>query len=232
MLSDIIDRPSPNHDERNAAISLIVLHYTGMETAGAAIDRLCDPAAKVSAHYVVDEAGKVFRLVDERARAFHAGISHWRGTDNVNGISVGIEIVNRGHFWGYTDFPAPQIARVIALTQNIAQRHGVLPHNVVGHSDIAPARKDDPGERFPWAALAAAGLAIAPAPKGLMLTTPPSYEGSLIALRQIGYLVDLAAPIAAVLAFQRRFAPHLLGHGLSPETQAAIAYVAARVPPA
>ncbi|MEO5866412.1 MAG: N-acetylmuramoyl-L-alanine amidase, partial [Sphingomonas sp.] len=150
----MIDQPSPNFDDRLLPVSMIVLHYTGMQDARSAIDRLCDPAAKVSAHYVVDEDGSIHRLVGEDKRAWHAGRSRWRGVEDVNSASVGIEIVNPGHEFGYRPFAEEQIDALIPLVAEIKERHGITRGNVVGHSDVAPSRKQDPGELFPWARLA------------------------------------------------------------------------------
>ena len=161
----IIQKPSPNFDDRTLPISRLILHYTGMETGAAAIERLCDSnpdqGAKVSAHYVVEEDGQVFQLVDEDKRAWHAGVSEWQGETNLNSASIGIEIVNGGHDWpdkdgGLPDYPDVQIKAVIALCKDILKRRGAL--TVLGHSDIAPARKQDPGEHFPWEFLAAHGV--------------------------------------------------------------------------
>lgn len=157
----ILDHPSPNRDSRDGnAVSMLVLHYTGMESGEAAIARLCDPAAKVSSHYVVEEDGRIFALVPEAMRAWHAGVSYWRGLRNLNGISVGIEIVNPGHEFGYRAFPDAQMQSVINLSRDIVQRHGIAPEMVVGHSDIAPLRKIDPGELFDWEALAREGIGM------------------------------------------------------------------------
>ena len=147
----IEDLPSPNCDERpggEAAIDMLILHYTGMQTAQAAIDRLRDPAAKVSSHYVVDEDGRILRLVPERLRAFHAGISFWRGRRVLNDVCIGIEIVNPGHEWGYRPFPAAQMDAVRALCLEILGRHAIPARNVIGHSDVAPNRKQDPWASF------------------------------------------------------------------------------------
>ena len=160
-----IDRPSPNFDVRSLPVQIIVLHYTGMASAQAAIERLADPAAKVSAHWLVTEDGQIVRMVDESHRAWHAGKSLWRGITDVNSASVGIEIVNPGHDFGYRAFPDAQMAAVEALVAAAVQRFNIDPANVVGHSDVAPARKSDPGELFDWARLARAGLAM-PVPAG------------------------------------------------------------------
>lgn len=155
----MIERPSPNHDDRGgAAVSILMIHYTGMQSAGAALDRLCDAAAKVSCHYLIDEDGTGYRLVAEERRAWHAGAGSWRGQENVNARSIGIELVNPGHEWGYRPFPAAQMAALKALGQEIVRRHGIAAFDVIGHSDSAPARKTDPGELFDWAGLAAAGV--------------------------------------------------------------------------
>lgn len=198
-----IERPSPNFDVRKLPVQMVVLHYTGMTSAEAAIDRLADPAAKVSAHWVVTEDGQVVRMVDEANRAWHAGKSWWRGVTDVNSTSIGIEIVNPGHEFGYRPFPEAQMAAVEALVAAAVQRHGILPANVVGHSDVAPARKEDPGELFDWPRLARAGLAM-PVPLGGF---DPGWTdaGTLAALARYGY--DATEPEAAVVAFQRRFRP-------------------------
>jgi N-acetylmuramoyl-L-alanine amidase len=161
-LPDPIDRPSPNQDARpeGRAIDMLLLHYTGMESASAALARLCDPAAKVSAHYMIDEDGTNYRLVAEERRAWHAGISAWEGERNVNDRSIGIELVNPGHEFGYRAFPEPQMAMLIRLARAILFRHKIEPWRVLGHSDVAPIRKQDPGELFPWARLAEAGIGL------------------------------------------------------------------------
>ncbi len=146
---------SPNFDERGAApIDILLLHYTGMETAEAALSRLCDAEAKVSAHYFIDEAGDITQLVPEDMRAWHAGQSFWSGERDINARSIGVELVNPGHEFGYQDFPQPQIEALIELAKDVLTRHDIPFFRVLGHSDVAPARKTDPGERFPWAKLA------------------------------------------------------------------------------
>jgi N-acetylmuramoyl-L-alanine amidase len=154
---DSIDAPSPNFDARSAPPDMIVLHYTGMRTGAEALARLRDPEAKVSAHYVIEEDGRVFHLVPEERRAWHAGLSCWRGQRDVNGASVGLEIVNPGHEFGYRPFPDAQVAAVIALVGDIRSRWTIEDRCIVGHADVAPDRKEDPGELFPWKALADAG---------------------------------------------------------------------------
>ncbi len=154
------DAPSPNFDARPGGVDILVMHYTGMQSCAAAVDRLRDPESRVSSHYVVDEDGLVYRLVPEELRAWHAGVSYWRGRRLLNDTSIGIEIVNPGHEWGYRAFPARQIAAVVALSQGLLARWPIPAGNVVAHSDIAPDRKQDPGELFPWAHLAAQGIGL------------------------------------------------------------------------
>ena len=156
---DYIDAPSPNFEPRKGPPDMIVLHYTGMPTGDAALARLCDSAAKVSSHYLVEEDGRVFRLVPEERRAWHAGVASWKGERDINGRSVGIEIVNPGHEFGYRPFPEAQVVAVIALLGEVRSRWQVVEGDIIGHSDVAPERKDDPGELFPWKRLAQAGMA-------------------------------------------------------------------------
>jgi len=154
---DFIDAPSPNFDARTAPPDILVLHYTGMETGEGALARLRDPEARVSSHYLVEEDGRVFRMVPEERRAWHAGRSFWRGQRDVNAASIGVEIVNPGHEFGYRPFPEAQMAAVTALVADIRTRWTIEDRNIVGHSDVAPDRKIDPGELFPWRRLAEAG---------------------------------------------------------------------------
>ena len=154
---DIIPAPSPNFNERAGPPDILLLHYTGMESGEAAIARLRDPEAKVSSHYVVEEDGRIFTLVAEERRAWHAGVSFWKGERDINGRSIGIEIVNPGHEFGYRPFPDAQIAAVIALATDIRTRWMIADGDIIGHSDVAPNRKIDPGELFPWKTLAQAG---------------------------------------------------------------------------
>ena len=207
----MIFKPSPNFAPRESQVEFLVLHYTGMPTAQAAIDLLCDQAAEVSAHYVVDEDGAITQLVEEQNRAWHAGLSCWRGRSALNDASIGIEIVNPGHDWGYRAFPQAQIAAVITLCQGILARHPIPARNVVAHSDIAPTRKRDPGELFPWPALAAKNIGI--------WTDEFAANGDLPAdLASLGY--DITQPLAAVItAFQRHFLPqNLTGEAAAPTT--------------
>ncbi len=204
---EMIERGSPNFDERASAVSMIVLHYTGMPDAEQALDRLTSPDSKVSAHYLIDEEGRIFALVDESMRAWHAGKSRWRGITDVNSASVGIEIVNPGHEFGYRPFPDEQIAALIPLVASIKERHGIGRGNVVAHSDVAPARKEDPGELFPWEALARRRLAL-PSPTRDLIDPFWTDAGFLLALERFGY--DVTDPQKAVIAFQRRFRPDLI----------------------
>ena len=153
----MIEAPSPNFNARRAPPDMIVLHYTGMPTGEAALQRLCDPQAEVSAHYLIEEDGRVFRLVPEERRAWHAGVSWWKGETDINSASIGIEIVNPGHEFGYRAFPEPQIDAVIGLLDDIRSRWTIANDRIVGHSDVAPDRKTDPGELFPWKRLAQEG---------------------------------------------------------------------------
>ena len=220
----IIEAPSPNQDDRpdGTPIDMLVLHYTGMRTGAEAIDRLRDPAAKVSSHYVVEEDGRIFRLVPEARRAAHAGASQWRGHAALNARSVGIEIVNPGHEWGYRDFPALQMAAVCELCLDILGRHPIPPRNVVGHSDIAPDRKQDPGELFDWPGLAANGVGLWPQAD----PAPAPAEETLPLLGAIGYRTDLPLPVL-VTAFQRHWLPGRADGIADAETRARIAAVAA-----
>jgi N-acetylmuramoyl-L-alanine amidase len=201
---EIIDTPSPNFDERKLPITMIVLHYTGMQDAASAIDRLSDPKARVSAHYLIAEDGQIVRMVDESKRAWHAGRSYWRKVTDVNSASIGIEIVNPGHEFGYRPFPVAQIDALIPLMQQITLRYKITRGNVVGHSDVAPARKDDPGELFPWERLARLRLAL-PSPTKNLMDPHWTDGGFLLALERFGY--DVTDPLAAIRAFQRRFRP-------------------------
>jgi N-acetylmuramoyl-L-alanine amidase len=203
----MIETPSPNFDDRALPVTMLVLHYTGMPDAASAIQWLANPQSRVSAHYVVMEDGQIVHMVDEAKRAWHAGRSHWRGIDDVNSASIGIEIVNPGHEWGYRPFPDAQIDALIPLVHDIVERHHISRGNVVGHSDVAPARKQDPGEYFPWAKLARLRLAL-PRPTQHLLDPQWSDGGFMLALERFGY--DIAEPEAAVRAFQRRFRPELI----------------------
>jgi N-acetylmuramoyl-L-alanine amidase len=216
-MEGMIDSPSPNFDARDQAISMVVLHYTGMQDAESAIARLRDPAARVSAHYLIAEDGQILRMVDEANRAWHAGLSYWRGVSGVNACSVGIEIVNPGHEYGYRPFTDEQMESLIPLLADIVDRHQIPRANIVGHSDVAPARKQDPGELFDWARLARHGLAVARPSRDLI---DPHWTdgGFLLALERYGY--DVREPQKAVIAFQRRFRPEMLDGTIDGECRA------------
>ncbi len=219
MTPAIRELPSPNQDDRPAGvpIDMLILHYTGMRSAREAIDRLRDPAAKVSSHYVVDEDGFVLHMVPEARRAYHAGVSFWRGQIELNGRSIGIEIVNPGHEWGYRDFPVLQLAAVCDLCLAILSRHSIPARNIVAHSDVAPDRKQDPGEKFDWEGLAQNGVGVWPTGVPDLGTTAgvrdaAGLRGVRAALADIGYRVAaegaLDPALATVLrAFQRHWRP-------------------------
>lgn len=221
---EILETPSPNFDDRGRDVDTVIVHYTGMVSGTAALERLCEPAAKVSAHYLVEEDGRVYQLVPEEKRAWHAGVSSWRGEADTNARSIGIEIVNPGHEFGYRDFPDAQIASVIGLLRAIKGRHNIAPARVLGHSDVAPNRKEDPGELFPWGRLAKEGLALAPFSGEADVSI--AYEDALTALGNIGYDLSSGGHAAPLLAFQRRFCPEALGQGFNPLTKAALLSIA------
>jgi N-acetylmuramoyl-L-alanine amidase len=226
----IRDLPSPNQDDRPAdtPIDMLILHYTGMRSAQEAIDRLRDPQARVSAHYVVDQDGAVLRLVPEERRAFHAGVSYWRGHRGLNARSIGIEMVNPGHEWGYRDFPVLQLAAVCDLCLAILARHPIPPRNVVAHSDVAPERKQDPGEKFDWKSLAENGVGLWPenvCGRGAGIS---SMQQVRTALAEIGYDVNDAsdAVLTAVLrAFQRHWRQEAVTGEADPGTLARLVAV-------
>jgi N-acetylmuramoyl-L-alanine amidase len=199
----IVEAPSPNFDARRAPPDMVVLHYTGMKSADDAVARLRDPEARVSAHYVVDEDGSILRLVAEERRAWHAGKGVWQGETDCNAASIGVEIVNPGHEWGYRDFPDVQIAAVIALLDDVRARWAIADARIIGHSDLAPDRKQDPGERFPWKRLAEArhGLWFEPAMERVAALGVPLSPGD----EGIGVTV-LSAGL------------HRLGYGVTPRT--------------
>jgi N-acetylmuramoyl-L-alanine amidase len=226
---DIRERPSPNHGDRGEPpnmrpINMLVLHYTGMQSAADALDRLCDPAARVSAHYLVEEDGAVWRLVPEERRAFHAGVSCWQGERDLNHVSIGIEIVHPGHEWGYRAFPEAQMAAVELLCRDSVARRRIPAYRVVGHSDIAPDRKADPGELFDWPRLARAGIGLwPPGAAGLERRRGRGVgvvhrTAALADLARIGYCVSTAAERVALAAFQRRFRPERWDGLLDAET--------------
>lgn len=195
-------RPSPNHGPRVAGkpVDILLLHYTGMISEEAALTWLTSPQSQVSAHYFVGEDGRIVQMVDEAARAWHAGQSFWAGESDVNSRSIGIEIANPGHEFGYRSFPRAQIAAVIALCRDILSRHAIPPRRVLAHSDVAPLRKEDPGELFPWGELAAAGI-------GHWVMPALVVAGSVLRLGDSG---------AAVVDLKQRFRAY--GYGLGAES--------------
>lgn len=212
--------PSPNVDERiGGPPDIILLHYTGMETAEAALERLRDPVARVSSHYFVHENGNIVQMVPEAKRAWHAGVSSWGGVTDINSRSIGIEIVNPGHDFGYPDFPIRQIAAVIALCRGILARRAIPRDRVLAHSDVAPARKQDPGEKFPWKLLAESGVGlwVEPLPITDWLSLVPGDTGATVlelqaSLVEFGYGLQVTgdydeATRIVVTAFQRHFRP-------------------------
>jgi len=198
----LVDRLSPNSDSRGPApIDILVLHYTGMPSGEAALARMCDPAAKVSAHYMIEEDGTVYALVPEEMRAWHAGVSYWAGARDINARSIGIELVNPGHEFGYRPFPPAQIGTLIELAKAILARHPIPAWRVLGHSDVAPMRKDDPGELFPWKELAEGGIGLWPGENA-----DPGEAKVAGLLAHYGY--DPEAPLEkTITAFQRHFRP-------------------------
>ena len=206
---------SPNYGIRPEGVKIdtLLLHYTGMKTGQEALDRLCDSQAQVSAHYLVEEDGRVFQMVDEENRAWHAGLASWKGENDINSCSIGIEVVNPGHEWGYRNFPELQMRALIGLCKGILKRHPIPAQRVLAHSDVAPERKEDPGELFDWQRLHNAGIGLYPD------TTPDMgdvHKGNFLQkLGNYGYTLDPSSPqhpetITTVIAFQRHFRPHRL----------------------
>jgi N-acetylmuramoyl-L-alanine amidase len=230
----LLDRPSPNHDARPAgAVDMLILHYTGMRNATEALDRLCSPEAKVSAHYCIDEDGTIWQLVPEARRAWHAGVSCWGGRRDINAVSIGIELVNPGHEFGYRPFPEPQMAALEELCRGILARHPIPPRQVLGHSDVAPRRKSDPGELFDWRRLVRAGIGFWPDAAAVQ-TAPQDVAQCQRLLAAIGYetpqtgILD-AVTTEVVIAFQRHFRPARCDGALDAETRGRIAAVAAGI---
>ena len=244
------ERPSPNFDSRARQVDLVVLHYTGMKDGETALARLTDPApvageypgpwqdasidpatplGRASAHYVVDVAGEIFRVVAEANRAWHAGASSWEGEEDVNSCAIGVELVNGGHDYGLPEFADAQIEALIALLADILARHDLHPSRVLAHSDIAPARKMDPGEKFPWKRLAQAGVSIWP--EHLAMQAQADIALVQRQLRNFGYGVDETGALddatrAALAAFQRRFRPARIDGIADAETSMLLAALA------
>ena len=218
--------PSPNFEERpvGCVIDTLILHYTGMPSAEEALARLRDPQTKVSAHYVIDDSGHIFQLVDDSKRAWHAGKSYWQGHEAINDMSIGIEIVNPGHEFGYRPFPDIQIESVMMLCHELIKKHPIIPRHIIGHSDIAPSRKEDPGELFPWKLLAENHIGLwhdiplPPHSPALLLKQGDSGEEVIAmqsALAAYGYGLPQHGTFDeetayAVIAFKRHFYPHSL----------------------
>jgi N-acetylmuramoyl-L-alanine amidase len=230
------DYPSPNYDERHNILDMLILHYTDMLSGQESLDRMCDPEAKVSAHYMIDEDGTVYTLVPEDKRAWHAGLSHWKGRTNVNAHSIGIELQNPGHGHGYRPFPKAQMEALIQLIEEIRTRWTIPDHFVLGHSDVAPDRKIDPGHLFDWALLASHKIGIWPTKAGINVYTPfINVAQAQQCLETIGYRCPVtghtdAYTVQVIEAFQRHFCPEELEKGLTPYTTQAMQAVAALVP--
>ena len=212
--------PSPNQSDRRDGprADILLLHYTGMQSSQAALERLCDPVAKVSSHYMVFEDGEIVQMVPETRRAHHAGVSFWAGDTDINSRSIGIEIANPGHDYGYPDYPEQQIDAVIALCRDIVVRNSIPADYVLAHSDVAPTRKQDPGEKFPWAKFYQSGVGLWVKPAPITDDAKPLKEGersdAVAALQkdlaEYGYGVPNGGLYdeltkAVIAAFQRHF---------------------------
>jgi len=206
--------PSPNFDARKAAVDMLVLHYTGRPTLEESLAWLIDPAKKVSAHYLIGEKGEVFQLVAENKRAWHAGVSYWRGETDINSCSIGIELQNPGQEFGYRDFSKSQIRSLIKLSKEIIARHKIPAGRILGHSDVAPSRKFDPGEKFPWAELGEKGVGLWP-----KNYNPESLKGRFARepFLRFGYDPDVSFA-SVVRAFQRHWRPENISGVADEET--------------
>ncbi|MFV3128312.1 N-acetylmuramoyl-L-alanine amidase [Niveispirillum sp. KHB5.9] len=235
----IIPHPSPNHGPRriDGPPDMLILHYTGMRDGASALARMCDPESQVSAHYMVEEDGRVFQLVADDRRAWHAGASFWAGETDINSRSIGIELVNPGHEWGYRPFPEAQMRALAGLCSHLLTLYPIPAHHVLGHSDIAPSRKQDPGELFDWLGLAMAGIGLWPDPRPADGMAWEKGEIALL-LQKFGYPLaadgiswaehhahgkswDESAE-AALRAFQRHWVPASLGKGIDRDSVAAL----------
>ncbi|MFC7049019.1 N-acetylmuramoyl-L-alanine amidase [Emcibacter nanhaiensis] len=223
---EIIDSPSPNFDERRAEVRYLILHYTGMATGQEALDRLRDPEAKVSAHYLIEENGTIHQLVPEEKRAWHAGVSSWEDESDINSLSVGIELVNPGHDYpgykgDYRPFPPAQMDSLLELSKAIVERNHILPWHVLGHSDVAPARKVDPGELFDWRWLAERGVGAWPAKAAGEMDPSPVHIRRMLKDYGYGFSGEDDAELRVVLsAFQRHFRPENFSGAPDPESAA------------
>ena len=237
--------PSANFEPRRGGTqpSILLLHYTGVTTAAKAIDWLSRTESKVSAHYVIDEEGRITQLVAEAMRAWHAGLAAWAGETDINSASIGIEIHNPGHELGYPDFPQPQLAAVEALCRDIIARHAIKPERVLAHSDVAPTRKKDPGEKFPWARLAQAGIGHWVAPEPVAWADPGMARdaaGPLVAdvqalLARYGYGIEATGGFDpktefVVTAFQRHFRPERVDGRIDQSTVTTLERLIASLP--
>jgi N-acetylmuramoyl-L-alanine amidase len=240
-------RPSPNIEPRNGGMapSILILHYTGLPTLERSLDVLSRPDCKVSCHYVVAEDGRIIQMVAERLRAWHAGVSFWQGATDINSASIGIEIQNPGHQLGYPDFPAAQMRAVTALIRDIAARNGIAPERILAHSDVAPSRKVDPGEKFDWPGLFRDGLGhwvppepVDPEDRGLGIGAACAEVGEAQALlSRYGYGVTLngifdPAFAFVVRAFQLHFRPARVDSRLDRSTLVTLERLVAGLPPA
>ncbi len=231
----IIERPSPNYNERaSGAIDMLVLHYTGMISCEHALARLCDAQAKVSAHYLIDEMGLVYRLVAEERRAWHAGVSSWAGARDINSRSIGIELVNPGHELGYRNFPVLQMQALAELCRGIQSRHAIAANRVLGHSDVAPGRKRDPGELFDWAWLAGQGVGIWPSKSTSNTAVPVDILALQKDLALFGYKVPQTGIFgthtrAVITAFQRHFRPAKVDGAADAHTAAILKQLLAQI---
>lgn len=242
--SDARWRASPNFGPRRNGLrpNILLLHYTGMATGKAAEDWLCNAGSEVSSHYLVHEDGSVVQMVREADRAWHAGKASWKGEADINSRSIGIEIVNEGHEGGLPAFPDPQIAALVRLCRDIASRHAIAPERVLGHSDVAPGRKIDPGERFPWAALAAEGVGhfVEPAAVRPGAALGKGDSGADVArlqemLSDYGYAVSVdgrydAHTALVVEAFQRHFRPSRVDGAADASTRETLALLLETLP--
>lgn len=219
QMDELVHRlePSPNFNDRDLPVSMVVIHYTEMTDKEVALERLCDPESGVSAHYLIGKDGEVVQLVDEDKRAWHAGVAYWRGHKDVNSASIGIELDHPGHKYGYTEFPRVQIDALVPLLARIMKTHDIPRANIVGHSDVAPMRKIDPGEFFPWERLAEYGLAL-PTPDAKLGDPFPNDGAFYLALERYGY--DITNGHAAVRSFQRRWRPHKIDGEIDGEIRA------------
>lgn len=216
--------PAVNFEERRGGMkpSILLLHYTGVSTVQHALTCLCTPEYKVSCHYLIDDEGRIIQMVQEELRAWHAGLAYWAGETDINSASIGIEIQNPGHSEGYPDFTEAQMQAVEVLSHDIIARHNIASHRVLGHSDVAPLRKRDPGEKFDWARLARAGIGhwVEPATvKGDMGLGLGDTGAQVLQLQHelaaYGYSIDETGIFDemtefAVIAFQRHFRPALV----------------------